>query len=161
MNRKEYQSLRKKLESARNEVIATAEAEYEQGLEALDRLWDVAGDGESKRGPGRPRKKTTRSRRAATGRRKSTRRAKKTSTKRDGRRGRAGGTVIAAMRSAIAKQRGQFTVADVKSGMPDKMVKVTKPAVFSTTMKRLEHLGELKVVKRGKGRRATTYKKGG
>ena len=30
------------------------------------------------------------------------------------------------MRSAISKQRGQFTVADVKTGMPNKMVKGTK-----------------------------------
>ncbi len=160
MNRKEYQSLHKTLESARDDAIAAAEAEFDEALDALDRLWDVAGDGETKRGPGRPRKKATRSRRTTGQRKKTTRRSTKKTATRRGRGGRPGGTVISAMRSAISKQRGQFTVADVKTNMPNKMVKGTKPAVFSTTMKRLEDLGELKVIKRGKGRRATTYKKG-
>lgn len=170
MNRTEYKSLRRKLEKARDEAIESAEAEFEQAAQALDQLWEVAGDGEpAKRGPGRPRKKKTRrkatrkKRRTASGRKKTTRRKKKTSRKkktRRGRRGRAGGTVIDAMRNSVKKQRGQFTVADVKGGMPNTMVKGTKPAVFSTTMKRLEDLGELQVVERGKGRRPTIYKKG-
>lgn len=168
MNRSEYQSLLKKLANVRDEAIAVAEEEFGQAVEALDQLWEIAGSGESKRGPGRPRKKTSRRRKTtrkkratSTGRKKKTTRRgrKKKSTTRRGRRGRAGGTVISAMRGAISKQRGSFTVGDVKTNMPNTMVKGTKPAVFSTTMKRLEDLGEIKVVKRGKGRRATTYKK--
>jgi len=178
MNRNEYNALRRKLEEARDDAVANAEAEFEQAAEALDRLWEVAGDGEpARRGPGRPRKKktrrkATRKKRTTRGRKKSTRRKKKSSRKkstrkkstrkktaRRGRRGRAGGSVIEAMRGAVQKQRGKFTVADVKGNMPNTMVEGTKPAVFSTTMKRLEDLGELQVVERGKGRRPTIYKK--
>jgi len=70
--------------------------------------------------------------------------------------------LIDSMRGAVGQQRGQFTIADVKTSLGDQGVSLrnVNPAVLSTTMKRLETLGEIKIVKRGKGRRASVYKKG-
>lgn len=175
MNKQEYESVKRQFERARDEAVAAAEAEYDEALTALDRVWELSGGTrrvgrprgtKKKRGGGRvgrPRgkattrkkrgrkkKKTTRRKTTATGGRKKTRKRSKR------------GSLIEAMRDAVGQQRGKFTISDVKDTLAE-----TKPgvlsgksaAVFSSTMKRLEELGEINIVERGRGRRASIYKK--
>jgi len=155
MNKKEYQSLRQGLERTRDAAVASAEAEFKQSLEALDHLWEVAGAGGSS---GRTAKKAG-SRRSSG--KKTTRR--KSGSKKTGRGRRRGGkTLIDSMREAVHAQSGQFTIADIKQSLADSnqsLIKNTNPAVFSTTIRRLESMGEITCVERGKGRRASIYKK--
>lgn len=168
MKRSDFQTMRRELETTRNDAVAAAEAQYTEAIEALERLWSFVGDGEAppakrgrKRGPGRPRKARAVTPRSTT-RTKTTR--KKTTRKKTGRRrGRpsSSGTLIDSMRTAVSNQSGQFSISEVKDSLTSQGVSLTNinPAVLSTTMKRLESLGEIKLVKRGKGRRASVYKK--
>lgn len=176
MNRTAYTLIRTELLEGLQTSEGAERERIELALEELDRLMDVRYAVRRKKAGGKKKtkkktakkkskkktakkktkKKTTKK---AGGRKKKTSSGGGTVRVRRGRRGRPGGTVIQAMRDAIRAQSGQFTVADVKAKMPTAMTRNTKPAVFSTTLKRLEDLGEIKVVKRGRGRRATTYKK--
>lgn len=161
MNKRDYDSMKKQIGSIRDDAVATAEQAYQNGMNALDQLWQLTQNGDSGSTGRRagstastgttaaPRKKTTRKKTAAA----------KTTRKRGGRRRR--GALIESMRTAIESLSGQFTIGDVKSNLSDSLVRNTNPAVFSTTMKRLEDLGEIQVVSRGRGRRASVYKKKG
>ncbi len=162
MKRSDYQAMQGELKAVRDEAIAAAEAKFNEAVQALDHLWSLTGDGTSapaprgrpkKRGPGRPRTKPASARQTTKKTKKKTRRRRRSS---------GSGTLIDSMRDAVGKQRGQFTIADVKASLGDQGVSLSNvnPAVLSTTMKRLESLGEIKIVKRGKGRRASVYKKG-
>ena len=143
MNQREFDALKAQLERARDEAIELAEMRYQDALTALLKVYDATsnvgnGSGRGRGRVGRP-----------AGVRQSSGRGRK-------------GTLIDSMREAVAKQSGNFTIADVKDILAKKnpsMVRDTNPAVFSTTIKRLEQLGEIKLVKRGKGRRASIYKR--
>ena len=141
MNQREFDALKTQLERAREEAIELAEVRYQDALSALERVYDATNSSGS---GGRGRARVGRS-----GQRGPTRRGRR-------------GTLIDTMRDAVSKQRGEFTIADIKyelSRRDASMVRDTNPAVFSTTIKRLEQLGEIKLVKRGKGRRASIYKR--
>ena len=142
MNQREFDALKAQLERARDEAIELAELRYQDALTALLKVYDATnvanGSGRGRGRVGRP-----------AGVRQSSRRGRK-------------GTLIDTMREAVAMQSGNFTIADIKEILAKKspsMVRDTNPAVFSTTIKRLEQLGEIKLVKRGKGRRASIYKR--
>lgn len=170
MNRTALQLIRTELIQNMEGSSGSERARFELALEELEQLAETRYAARGRRKKAGTRKKTAKkkktARKKAGTRKKAGARKKKKKTAaggttrvRRGRRGRPGGTVIQAMRDSIRALSGTFTVADVKGRMPSAMTRNTKPAVFSTTLKRLEDLGEIRVVKRGRGRRATTYKK--
>ena len=145
MNQREFDDLKAQLQRARDEAVELAEMRFSDALTALMKVYEATNN----IGVSMPRKRGRVGR--PPGRKNSAPRKRHGKT-----------TLIDKMRDAVKVQSGNFTIANIKHelGKSDAaLVESTNPAVFSTTIKRLEELGEIKLVKRGKGRRASIYKK--
>lgn len=107
------------------------EAEYHRKVEALETIWQMAGGDANKLGS-QPDKRFGK------------------------------GSLLKAVRHALEQVKGEFTLRDVqeKIAFADSTFAATvKSASLSSTLKRLEKDRELEIVERGKGKRASKYRK--
>lgn len=107
------------------------EAEYHRKIEALETVWQMSGEDATKAG-NQPEKRFGK------------------------------GSLLKAVRRALEQVKGEFTLRDIqeKIGLADSAFAATvKPASLSSTLKRLETDHELEIVERGRGKRASKYRK--